>query len=269
MHFCIFFAFFVNFSYPLLFLCILSTYIRLFGITAGFHRYFSHKTFKTNRFFQFILGLLGTFSAQQGPLWWAAHHRHHHKYSDTPNDTHSPYPNGFFHAHLGWLFKAYNDPIKKEYVTDLLKYKELYLLDKYYYLIVIGYAVFIFYLGYILNIFFPSWGITGFSSLVWGFFISTILLYHITFSINSIMHLFGSRAFNTKDSSKNNFLLSIFTLGEAWHNNHHRYPTSQRQGFIWWQIDITHLILSCLKFLGLIWDVKSPPRSILKEGGYQ
>ncbi|RAP34337.1 acyl-CoA desaturase [Candidatus Marinamargulisbacteria bacterium SCGC AAA071-K20] len=251
----------VNFSWSLLVFCIASTYLRLLGITAGFHRYFSHKTYKTSRLFQFILALLGTFSAQQGPLWWAAHHRHHHRHSDTELDIHSPKQNGFFYAHLGWLFNTKNKYYDSKYIKDLTKFPELVIIEKYYYLVILGYAFLISYIGSVTPI-------GAYPALVWGFVVSTVLLYHLTFTINSVLHTFGKRNYNTPDSSRNNFMLSIFILGEAWHNNHHRYPHSERQGFVWWQIDITHYFIKAMEKIGLLWDIKTPPKSVLIEGGY-
>jgi stearoyl-CoA desaturase (Delta-9 desaturase) len=255
-------------SLPLFILCLGSTYIRLFGITAGFHRYFSHKTFQTGRKFQFILALLGTFSAQKGPLWWAAKHRQHHRFSDTNRDIHSPLKQGFWYAHVGWLFKKKSRHTAEQYITDFIQYPELRWIDKNYHLITVIYALLIAGIGQLLSMFAPGLNINSINALVWGFSISTILLYHLTFSINSIMHVFGRRPYNTPDTSKNNVILGILTLGEGWHNNHHRYPRSQRQGFVWWQIDLTHIVLMICKKLGIIWKVNEPSESILKEGAY-
>lgn len=261
-------VFTVPFSWLLVVICLLSTYLRLFGITAGFHRYFSHRSFKTSRWFQFILALIGTTAAQHGPLWWAAHHRHHHRFSDTKNDTHSPVQNGFFHAHFAWLFEEKNKTIQTHYINDLLRFPELNFIERFYYGFVALYAVFIYGLGYLVESSFPQSQLTAYSIFVYGFLLSTVFLYHLTFSINSLMHLVGKRVYQTTDDSRNHFLLALLTLGEAWHNNHHRYPLSERQGFTWWQIDITHYILKFFEKLGLIWDIKTPPKIILIEGGY-
>lgn len=255
-------------SYALIVLCLFSTYIRLFGITAGFHRYFSHKSFKTSKWFQCFLGMLGTSAAQHGPLWWAAHHRHHHRFSDTERDIHSPKKCGFFVAHMGWLFNRKHIAIQEQYVTDLLQHKELRLMERYYYLIVAGYALCVTGIGYVCHTVWPTLGITAFDGFVWGFCVSTVLLYHLTFSINSLMHTIGHRVYNTTDNSRNSAILALLTLGEGWHNNHHRYPHAERQGFVWWQIDITHSVLSMLNALGIIWDLKPVPKYILEEGGY-
>lgn len=261
-------VFTVPFSWLLVVICLLSTYFRLFGITAGFHRYFSHRSFKTSRWFQFILALIGTTAAQLGPLWWAAHHRHHHRFSDTKNDTHSPVQNGFFHAHFAWLFEEKNKTIQTHYINDLLRFPELNFIERFYYGFVALYAVFIYGLGYLVESSFPQSQLTAYSIFIYGFLLSTVFLYHLTFSINSLMHLVGKRVYQTTDDSRNHFLLALLTLGEAWHNNHHRYPLSERQGFTWWQIDITHYILKFFEKLGLIWDIKTPPKIILIEGGY-
>ena len=261
-------VFTVPFSWLLVVICLLSTYFRLFGITAGFHRYFSHRSFKTSRWFQFILALIGTTAAHLGPLWWAAHHRHHHRFSDTKNDTHSPVQNGFFHAHFAWLFEEKNKTIQTHYINDLLRFPELNFIERFYYGFVALYAVFIYGLGYLVESSFPQSQLTAYSIFIYGFLLSTVFLYHLTFSINSLMHLVGKRVYQTTDDSRNHFLLALLTLGEAWHNNHHRYPLSERQGFTWWQIDITHYILKFFEKLGLIWDIKTPPKIILIEGGY-
>lgn len=242
--------------------CFLWYVVRMFGVTGVYHRYFSHRTYKTSRWFQFALAFLGATSAQKGPIWWASHHRHHHKHSDTPEDVHSPIIYGVYYAHIGWILSDEYVETKKEHVKDLLAFPELRLLDKFYMIPPILFAVGNFYLGKYLAAAYPSLGTSGFQMLVWGFFISTVLLYHGTFCINSFMHLFGRRRFETTDSSRNSLLLALITLGEGWHNNHHYYPGSERQGFYWWEIDISHYILVVLSWFGLVWDLRSPPERV-------
>jgi len=254
-----------GFSKAAIILFLLSLFSRMFGITAGFHRYFSHKTFKTSRVFQFFLALLGTSAAQHGPLWWASHHRHHHRYADQKKDIHPPSLRGLAYAHMGWLFKHYYYPTIHKRIQDFAKFKELKWLDDNHRIVPISYAILMYFIGVITHHYVPSWGLNGFQSFVWGFVLSTVALYHLTFTINSLMHRFGSRGYNTNDTSKNNFFLAILTMGEGWHNNHHRYPSSERQGFFWWQIDFTHYILKLFESLGLIWDIKSPPNTVLAE----
>jgi stearoyl-CoA desaturase (delta-9 desaturase) len=212
--------------------CLFFYGVRMFGITGGYHRYFSHRSYKTGRVFQFILALIGASSAQLGPLWWAAHHRHHHRHSDTDEDIHSPGLRGLWWAHVGWvLCKKYNTT-RLDDIKDFAKFPELRLLDRYSVLAPIGLAVFTFGLGAFLELKFPALRVTAFQMLVWGFFVSTVCLYHGTFSINSLAHIIGKRRFQTTDHSKNHFLLAIVTLGEGWHNNHHRYPLLGTPGHV-------------------------------------
>jgi len=245
--------------------CMALYFIRMFGITGVYHRYFSHRTYQTSRVFQFVLGFLGATSAQKGPIWWASHHRHHHRHSDTPEDVHSPVINGIYYAHIGWVLSPQFVETKTELVKDLLKFPELRWLDRFYGIPPLLLAVGTFTLGVLLNYNYPSLGTSGFQMLVWGFFVSTVLLYHGTFCINSFTHLIGKRRFQTADDSRNNWLLALITLGEGWHNNHHRYPGSERQGMYWWEIDISHYIVVILAKLGLVWDVRTYPERIYAE----
>lgn len=239
--------------------------VRMFGITAGYHRYFSHRTYKTSRFFQFLLALLGASAAQRGPLWWAAQHRLHHKHSDTEDDPHSPRQKGFLFSHLGWFLVPKHVKSRLDMVRDLAKYPELRFIDRFHAIVPITLAVMLFLIGLGLQYWVPSLEVTGFQLLVWGFFISTVLLYHGTYLINSLAHVIGSRRFKTEDDSRNNFVLAIITLGEGWHNNHHRYPASEPQGFYWWEVDVAHYGLKVLSWFGLVWDLKRPPRKIYDE----
>ncbi|ENW00322.1 hypothetical protein F938_00966 [Acinetobacter bereziniae LMG 1003 = CIP 70.12] len=235
--------------------------IRMFSITAFFHRYLSHKTFQTSRIVQFVFVLIGTMSAQRGPLWWAAHHRYHHRFTDTEHDPHSS-TYGFWYSHLGWFLNDYNFATRKEVVKDWLKYPEMVWLDRFSLIIVLLTAVSIYALGEWLAVVYPSLATSGLQLLVWGFVVSTVLLIHATLCINSLAHLYGSRDFETEDQSRNNLFLSIITLGEGWHNNHHYYAESARQGFYWWQIDITYYLLKMMSWIGLVWGLKPIPARV-------
>jgi stearoyl-CoA desaturase (delta-9 desaturase) len=259
-------VFFVGFSWIALATCLLLYWVRMFGITGGYHRYFSHRSFKTTRTFQFILAVLGNASAQMGPLWWAAHHRHHHRHSDTEDDTHSPHIHGFLWSHTGWFLSPRHAETNGKEIRDLVKYPELIWLNENHSVVPILLASSLFGLGLALAAWAPWLGTNGLQMLIWGFFLSTVILYHGTFTINSLAHIFGYRTFETRDSSRNNWLLAILTMGEGWHNNHHRYPSSERQGFYWWEFDLTHLVLRGLEKVGIVWDLREPPREILESG---
>ena len=244
--------------------CILSYFIRMFAITAFYHRYFSHKTFKTSRTTQAVFAIIGATATQRGPLWWAAHHRHHHLNSDTENDTHSP-RDGFVNSHVSWFLKKKNFGTDQKRIPDLKDYPELQFIDRFDILFPVLYATFMFGLGYLLNALFPSLGTSHWQMLIWGYFISTVILAHITFFINSLAHVFGKREYETGDDSRNNFLLAILTLGEGWHNNHHCYPGSVKQGFKWWQIDISFYLIKMMEKMGLVWDLKYPNAGFLEK----
>ncbi len=239
--------------------------IRMFAITGFYHRYFSHRTFKTSRLFQFLAAVLGNSSMQRGPLWWAATHRHHHAHADEEEDKHSPLTKGFCWSHIGWLTSMRNFPTPYEKVHDLSRYPELVFLNRYDKTIPLLYGMLMYWIGWMIEKKFPNSGLTAGEFFVWTFFISTTLLLHGTLFINSLAHLWGNRPYRTKDDSRNNFWLSIITLGEGWHNNHHRYPHATRQGFRWWEIDITYYGLKILSLLGLIWELRPVPDSILME----
>src|SRR5216684_1484492 len=202
--------FFFPFHWYYLVTCLVLLVVRMFFVTAGYHRYFSHRSFKTSRVFQFVIAFMATSSSQKGVLWWAAHHRHHHRHSDQELDLHSPTLFGFFWSHVGWL-------------------------------------------------------IGGWPLFIWGFCLSTVLLWHDTFTINSLSHLFGSRRYETTDTSRNNWLLALLTLGEGWHNNHHHFMASARQGFFWWEIDITYYTLKFMSWLGIVWDLRKVPTHLLTQ----
>jgi stearoyl-CoA desaturase (delta-9 desaturase) len=225
--------------------------VRIFAIGAGYHRYFAHRAFRTSRAFQFGLAFLSQTSAQRGVLWWAAKHRQHHKHSDTYSDVHSPVLCGFLHAHVGWVFASRNDATDHGSVADLTQYKELLWLDRHSYLPVASLALF-------------TWLVAGWPGLVIGFCWSTVAVWHVTFSVNSLCHIVGRRRYITGDQSRNNWLLALLTMGEGWHNNHHACQTSARQGFRWWEFDPTFYMLRALSCFGLVWDLHVPPKALVR-----
>lgn len=260
-------VYWVGFSWVAFLTALFFYFTRLVSIGAFYHRYFSHKTYQTNRFWQFIFGLIGASSVQRGPLWWAAHHRQHHLVADEPEDAHSPVQHGFWWSHVGWFMSKRHYYYNQDRVRDLLRYPELVFLDRYDSLPPAILFVSLFILGMVLQHFFPGLGTSPSQMLVWGFSISTVALFHTTVSINSFSHVFGSKRFSTKDNSRNNFLLAILTFGEGWHNNHHHYPATARQGFYWWEIDMTYYFIKLLEKLGIIWNVKGLPAAVLANKG--
>lgn len=230
-------------------------FIRLFAITAFYHRYFSHRAFRAGRVTQFVFAVLGSCAVQRGPLWWAAHHRHHHAHADEQEDVHSP-RRGFLWSHIGWFLTTSNFRTRESRVLDLMRFPELRFLDRYDALVPVALAVALFAAGAVADRFAPNLGTSSWQMLIWGFCISTVALYHVTFTVNSLAHRFGTRRFPTSDDSRNNWLIALLTLGEGWHNNHHQCPSAARQGFRWWEIDITYYVLRLLASLGLIWDLR-------------
>ncbi|HET8732818.1 MAG TPA: acyl-CoA desaturase [Anaeromyxobacteraceae bacterium] len=221
----------------------------MFGITAGFHRYFSHRAFRTGRIFQFVLAVLGTLSVQKGVLWWAGHHRDHHRYSDGDRDVHSPVRRGFWWSHVGWILAARYDKTRPERVKDLARYPELVFLDRFGMLVPLGFAAALFAAG-------------GLPALLWGFFVPVVVAWHVTFCINSVAHVLGTRRYATTDESRNNFVLAVLTFGEGWHNNHHYFASTANQGWFWWEVDLSYAILRVLSFLGIVWDLRTPPAHV-------
>jgi len=234
-------------------------FIRIFAITAFYHRYFSHRTYETSRIMQFLMGLLGLAAVQRGPLWWAAHHRNHHTYSDQPEDIHSPKQRGFFWSHMGWILCDAYMPTDYDRVKDLAKYPELVFLNRFDWLVPMLFGFGTLFLGILLTTIRPELGTSGLQMLVWGFFISTVLVFHATCTINSLSHVIGSQRFQTTDTSRNNLFLAFLTLGEGWHNNHHYYCGSVRQGFYWWEVDISYYILKAMSWVGLVWNLRPVP----------
>lgn len=230
--------------------------VRMFAITGFYHRYFSHRSFKTSRSIQFIFALIGASSVQRGPIWWAAHHRHHHATTEQEDDPHSPVHHGLWWSHTGWFLSNEHFQVQEERTRDLNRYPELRFLDRFDIVIPVALAVILLLTGIVLDNRAPQLGVNGGQMLVWGFFISTVALYHGTFTINSLAHRWGKRRYATTDNSRNNFWLALITLGEGWHNNHHHYPVSAKQGFYWWEIDLTYYGLRAMAVLGLVWDLK-------------
>jgi stearoyl-CoA desaturase (delta-9 desaturase) len=242
------------------------TYVlQMFGMSAGYHRYLAHRTFDTSRGFQFLLALLATLSGQQGPLWWAGYHRQHHRHADTPADVHPPHVLGFWWAHVGWITSGRHLAARLDLVPDLARFRELRVLDRYNMLPPALMALLLVGLGSVLGRLEPSLGTSGLQLLVWGFCLPTTLSYHATFSVNSIAHIWGTRRFATPDQSRNNALLGVVAFGEGWHNNHHRCPGSERNGFYWWEVDLTHYLLTLLSWLGVVWNLHAPSPAVYAE----
>jgi stearoyl-CoA desaturase (delta-9 desaturase) len=255
-------AFWVGVSPIAIFVALLAYLVRMFAITGFYHRYFSHRSFKTSRLGQFVFGLLGASAVQRGPVWWAAHHRHHHANSDKAVDVHSPSQHGFWRAHMGWFLSIKGFAPDFRLVRDLMRFPELRWLDRFDIFVPIMLGVGMFLFGVVLAILAPGLRTSGWQMLVWGFFISTAVCWHATYTINSLSHVFGKQRYRTGDTSRNNWLLAILTLGEGWHNNHHYYPNSARQGFYWWEYDLTYYVLKVLSWFGVIWDLKPVPVAV-------
>jgi stearoyl-CoA desaturase (delta-9 desaturase) len=249
----------VGWSWTALAVAVVLYFVRMFAITGFYHRYFSHKTFHTSRAAQFLFAVLGAAAVQRGPLWWSYQHRHHHKHSDDEEDVHSPTLRGFWWSHIGWITSGRNFPTDYSQVRDLARFPELVFLNRFDSLVPALLAIALFALGHFLGAYFPSLRVTSWQLLVWGFFISTTVLFHATSSINSLAHLLGKRRYATSDNSRNSLLLALITLGEGWHNNHHRYMNAARQGFFWWEIDVSYYLLKALSWTGLIWNLKPVP----------
>ncbi|MDQ2936992.1 MAG: acyl-CoA desaturase [Acidobacteriota bacterium] len=242
--------------------CVALYIVRMFAITAGFHRLFAHRTYKSGRIFQFLMAFTATAAYQKGPLWWSAHHRRHHLHADTEEDLHSPLTRTLWRSHVGWFLSRDSQETDWKLVANLSKYRDLRFLDRYYSLPPALLAVSAFLLGSLLQRYAPGLGTSGWQMLVWGFFISTVLLYHGTFTVNSLAHVFGKRRFATADNSRNNWFVALITLGEGWHNNHHHYSSSERQGIYWWEFDVSHYTLLVLSWFGIVWDLRKRPANL-------
>ena len=233
--------------------------VRMFGVTAFYHRYFSHRSYVLSRRMQFAAAVLGASAVQRGPLWWAAHHRKHHRSSDESDDPHSPHAHSFWWSHMGWITTRGSWRTDISQVPDLAKFPELVWLDRHDRIVPALLLLMLAILGGVLGTAYPELETSAGQMVVWGFCISTTVLFHITASINSIAHLFGRRVWPTKDHSRNSFLLALLTLGEGWHNNHHWHPGTVQQGFRWWQIDITFYVLRAMAIVGLVSGIRKLP----------
>lgn len=265
MHLMCLAVFYVGFSWVAFGVATFNYCLHVFVLTGFYHRYFSHRAFKTSRFWQFVFGAIGCTSVQRGPLWWAAHHRHHHAHSDDGEDLHSPRQHGFWYSHMGWFLTARGYQLDWKRVPDFAKYPEMRFLEKCDLILAVLWALANYTLGAVLEAYYPGLGTTGFQMLIWGFFCSTVAVYHVTYFVNSLTHVMGSKRFRTKDDSRNNWLVAILTFGEGWHNNHHHYPASASQGFYWWEVDMSFYILKFLSMMGVVWDLKKVPSWVLER----
>lgn len=252
MHVACFAAFWTGITLEAVGICLALYWLRIFAIGAGYHRYFSHRAYKTSRAFQLVLAVMSQSTAQKSVLWWASKHRHHHRHSDTAQDVHSPRHKGFLYSHLGWIFARKHDTADLTTIADFARYPELMWLHRYELVPAVLLAGLCF-------------AVAGWPGLIVGFCWSTVLVYHATFCINSLAHVLGRQRYVTGDDSRNNWLLAIFTMGEGWHNNHHAYQSSVRQGFRWWEIDMTFYVLKALSWVGIVWDLKSPPKAVQRN----
>jgi stearoyl-CoA desaturase (Delta-9 desaturase) len=258
-------VFWVGWSWTALGLAVALYLVRMFAVTGFYHRYFSHRTFHTSRAAQFLFAVLGNCALQRGPLWWAAVHRHHHRHSDQKDDIHSPGLRGFWWAHIGWMTSSRNFPTDYKAVADLARFPELVFLNRFDLVVPAFFGAALYGAGEFLQRAAPALGTSGLQLFVWGFFVSTVVLLHGTLFINSLAHVFGHRRFATDDDSRNSLLLALVTLGEGWHNNHHHFMASARQGFYWWEIDVTYYVLKLLSHCGVIWDLRPVPQAIYDE----
>ena len=239
-------------------------FFRVFSLTAFYHRYFAHRAFKANRFWQFIFAIAGMTAMQRGPLWWAAHHRRHHLHADTEEDAHSPLQ-GVLWSHFGWFTCARHFSTHYKIIRDFARYPEMVFLNRFDWIVPTCLLAGLWAFGEWLAIIRPDWQTNGWQMLVWGGLVSTVAVYHATFCVNSLCHLFGKRPYKSDDHSRNNWLVALLTFGEGWHNNHHRYPGSARQGFVWWQVDITYQLLRVLALLHVVSDLKQVPKEVVRE----
>jgi len=266
LHLACFGAFYTGVSTAAVIACLALFWLRMFAITAFYHRYFAHRSYKTNRAWQFVFALIGNMSAQRGPLWWAAHHRAHHQHSDTEEDLHSPVQRGFFWSHMGWFTCDASFRTQMHRIKDFARFPELRFLDRYDSLAPLLLIALLYGAGELMAAYAPQWQTNGLQMVVWGFVISTVVLFHSTVTINSLGHIWGKRRFNTKDHSRNNGFLALLTLGEGWHNNHHRWAVSARQGFYWYEIDISYMILKAMSWVGIVHSLSPVPKHVLEEG---
>ena len=265
MHLACVTVFWVGVSHTALAVAVVLYVLRMFAITGFYHRYFAHRTFRTSRAVQFTFACIGASCVQRGPLWWAAHHRNHHQHADTHSDPHSPRVHGFLWSHAGWFLTPQGFRTDWKRIPDLARFPELRWLDRFDILVPVALALLLFVIGSLLAHYAPALHTSGGQLLVWGFFVSTIALFHVTVTINSLAHRFGTRRFATRDDSRNNLWLALLTFGEGWHNNHHFFPGSVRQGFRWWEIDLTYYLLRLMAVAGLVHGLKPVPARVLQQ----
>jgi stearoyl-CoA desaturase (delta-9 desaturase) len=239
-----------------------------FGVTIGFHRLFTHRSFETNRFMRIWLATFGSMAGQGALIRWCATHRRHHQQSDRSGDPHSPHVHGdtsfdllrgMWHAHMGWLFHR-DCPDAARSIPDLLQDRALVWIDRLYFpLVFLGILIPGMFVGVVTH----SWyGL--FSGMIWGGVMRICLLQHVTWSINSVCHVWGRRPFKSGDESANNWLFGLLALGEGWHNNHHAFPTSARQGLRWYQFDSSWLMIRALAAIGLVRNIRTPSPAALE-----
>jgi stearoyl-CoA desaturase (delta-9 desaturase) len=264
MHLACGLVFAVGVSSPAVAVFVVTVVIQQIGLTIGYHRLLTHRSFKTSRWFQFVLAVAGTLAGQNGPLWWVAHHVHHHRHSDQDADIHSPRA-GLFWSHMGWLFSPRIIPIRHALVTELARLPEMQLLQRYSFVVVLVYGLGLYLLGATWEHRDPGAGVTGAQLAVWGIVLGTVCVNHLILCLGSVAHRFGTRTFPTRDDSRNNVALGWVLFGEGWHNNHHAYPSSARMGFRPWEVDLNYAILRLLARLGIVWDLRVPPDALLRR----
>jgi stearoyl-CoA desaturase (Delta-9 desaturase) len=231
------------------------------GVTVGFHRLFTHRSFATSSALRGIFAALGSVAIEGPVISWVADHRKHHAFADQPGDPHSPHVDhgvglrgalrGLAHAHMGWLFLHNQRGARKRYAPDLLADPVVRFVDRTFVFWALGGLAAAFGLGWLIGGTLSA-ALTG---LLWGGAVRLLVLHHVTYSINSLCHFFGRKRFNTGDESRNLAWLSLLSFGEAWHNNHHAFPTSAAHGMRWWEIDIASAVIRSLERVGLAWDV--------------
>jgi stearoyl-CoA desaturase (Delta-9 desaturase) len=240
------------------------------GITVGFHRLFVHRSFQTYPIIQFVLGVLGSMAVEGSLFHWVGLHRRHHQHSDRPGDPHSPHLHGegirgllhgLWHAHLGWIFDP-DPPDLDRYFKDLQQSRMLRTVSA------------LFPVWLVLGLLLPGvlgGVITGtwagvWTGLIWGGLVRVFLVHHVTWSVNSVCHLWGFQPYQSADESRNNYLFGVLAMGEGFHNTHHAFPTSARHGLRWWQPDVSYYVIRVLSWLGLAWDVKVPSKAAQARG---
>jgi stearoyl-CoA desaturase (delta-9 desaturase) len=243
LHLALGLVFVTGLSWEWVLLALASYLVRMFAVTAGYHRYFSHRAFKTNRLVQFLLAWVAQLSLQRGVLWWAARHRQHHKHADTAEDLHSPVRQGFWWAHAGWFLSRRYESTDSDAIKDFSRFPELVWLNDYWLVPAVSSVAF-------------AWLLGGLPAVTWAIVVPTVLVWHASFAVNSLGHLFGKRRYLTPDTSRNSALLALLTLGDGWHNNHHRSQGSVGLGWLWFEFDPTFYALEFLSWVGVVRDLR-------------